>query len=876
MTSTPRLAKALPPGSRLGPYEILAPRGAGGMGQVYRARDTRLGRFVALKVLNPPETGDAPRFDRFEREARAIARVNHPHICALHDVGREDGVAFLVMEYLEGETLASRLEGGALPVNRVVEYGAQIADALDAAHRAGVVHRDLKPSNIMLTASGVKVLDFGLAKLRDVDVDPAAVETVRAPITVETEVGTILGTYPYMSPEQVEGRAADARSDIFALGVVLYEMISRRRPFEGRSHAALAAAILAYDPPPLSTHVVPVPPLLDHLVFKCLAKNPEDRWQSARDVASALRWVPADEAPTAARPVEAVSSRPRTRRALLAVGALAALASAVGVWTISARTPTAPPSARPPRFTRVTFRAGTVNGARFAPDGETVIYSASWQAQPYALFMTRRGSPESRPLNVEGVRLLGVSSSDDLAFLRSDHQSLGWSPYRTRIVGRLARVSLTGGAPRDLLDDVFAADWDPVSAELAVAKRATSSGAESLIEFPVGKPIYRSEGRPSWMRIAPQGDRLAFFEDGAVVVLNRAGVKATLSKRWDIVGGLAWSPDGREVWFSAGDSGGGGPSLRAVSMAGRERPLFQTDPGFLVLLDVFRDGRALVARHDSRFTFTCVTPESPQGRDLGWLDVSTPEALSRDGRTVVFGESMSAAGVTGSVAAYLRKTDGSDAIRLGEGYPEDLSPDGKWVLIGRRGRTSQWTIMPTGAGSPISPAGGPFDWLGEANFLPDGHRFVFGGRERGKQFRVYVQDIQGQSAQPISPEHVFTNGLSTPDGRFVLGSIGGNHFLYPVTGGPPRPIPFLSAEDDPLQWSPDGRSLYVRNRDSWPPRIDRVDVVTGQRQTWKTIFPSDGAGIDSIFRILLTPDATSYCYDHLHFLSTLYVVEGLN
>jgi eukaryotic-like serine/threonine-protein kinase len=862
---------ALVPGTRLGPYEVLAPLGAGAMGEVYRARDTRLDRFVAIKVLTPHEAEGHHRLDRLEREARAISRVNHRNICALHDVGRQNGHAFLVMEYLEGETLARRLEIGAVPLARALVYAAEIADALDAAHRCGVVHRDLKPSNIMLTPAGVKVLDFGLAKLRDAALDPEAAEAARTATAVQTEAGTILGTYPYMSPEQVEGREVDARSDIFALGVVLYETIDGRRPFEGSSHAALAVAILTHDPPGIATRCAAASPLVERIVAKCLAKNPDERWQSASDVASELRWATNEQPHTASTVAEAVTHRGGVRRWLAATTALGVVAGALGLWALVARGVVRAPSAVAPRFIPVTFRAGSVNSARFAPDGETVVYTASWQGQPYTLYMTRRGSPESRSLNVQDARLLGISSSGDLAFLRSDHQSLGWAPYRSRIVGTLARVSLTGGAPRELLDDVFAADWNPVNAELAVAHRVSGSGAVSTIEFPLGKPIYRSETAPTWMRIAPQGDRLAIVEGGSVAVIDRSGARTVLSKDWDVAGSLAWSPDGREVWFSAGGSGTSDPTLHAVSLSGRERPLFHADPGFLAILDVFRDGRALMARHTARFTFTCLPPDSARERDLGWFDLSAPEALSADGRTVVFGEA-----VSGLQSAYLRKTDGSDAVRLGDGYPEDLAPDGKSVLVGlRRVGAMRWTILPTGAGPPLSPVPAPFEQLGEANFLPDGRRFVFTAWEKGRPMRVYVQNVQGGSPRAISPEGVFSDGVSTPDGQFVVGSIDGKHALYPVAGGAPRPLPSLTAADTPLQWSSDGRHVYARSRDSWPPVVNRIDLHSGDRQIWKTLVPADAAGLDSIFRILITPDGKYYCYDHLHFLSNLYIVEGL-
>src|SRR5229473_2236980 len=281
---------AILPGKRLGPYEILSAIGAGGMGEVYRARDTRLDRIVAIKVL-PAHLADEPeRRERFEREARTIASLNHPHICTLYDIGQQNGIDYLVMEYLEGETLAQRLMKGPLPLEQVSQYAIEIADALDKAHHKGITHRDLKPGNIMLTKTGAKLMDFGLAKLRQ-DVAPATpfseLPTANNAITAE---GTILGTLQYMAPEQLEAKEVDARTDIFAFGVVVYEMATGKKAFEGKSHASVIAKILDSDPPPISSFQPMTPPALDRLVKICMAKDPDERWQNANDLRRELKW----------------------------------------------------------------------------------------------------------------------------------------------------------------------------------------------------------------------------------------------------------------------------------------------------------------------------------------------------------------------------------------------------------------------------------------------------------------------------------------------------------------------------------------------------------------------------------------------------------
>ena len=279
-------------GTKLGPYEVVGPLGAGGMGEVYRARDTRLERTVAIKILPAQLSSDPARRQRFEREAKTISSLNHPHICVLYDVGHQDGTDYLVMECVEGETLAKRLEKGPLPLEQVLKFGAQIADALDKAHRSGVVHRDLKPGNIMLTSSGAKLLDFGLAKPAAALVSGATLTVAAAtPITPVTQEGTIVGTFQYMSPEQVEGKELDGRSDIFSLGAVLYEMQTGKKAFEGKSQLSMASAILEKEPAPISSIKPLTPPALDHAIRRCLAKDPEERWQTARDVALELKWI---------------------------------------------------------------------------------------------------------------------------------------------------------------------------------------------------------------------------------------------------------------------------------------------------------------------------------------------------------------------------------------------------------------------------------------------------------------------------------------------------------------------------------------------------------------------------------------------------------
>ena len=372
-------------GRKLGPYQIQVMLGAGGMGEVYKARDTRLNRTVAIKVLPRHLSERADLRQRFEREARAIASLNHPQICALYDIGREDGTDFLVMEYLEGETLSKRLKKGALPTAQLLRTAIEIATGLDQAHRQGVIHRDLKPGNIMLTKVGAKLLDFGLAKHTGGTRAPARLTSVRralAPPKALTEEGMLLGTLEYMAPEQVEGKDADTRTDIFALGVVMYEMATGRKAFEGESKASLAAAILTFEPPPITKIQPMTPPALERVVQRCLAKDPEERWQTARDLTSELRWI-AEAAGSAAgaeaaglRPIALTRSRERLAWALVAALLVAVI---VGAWAYLrvVRTPARAIISEilPPEKTQFNF--GMAGGPPvLSPDGAAVVFSA--------------------------------------------------------------------------------------------------------------------------------------------------------------------------------------------------------------------------------------------------------------------------------------------------------------------------------------------------------------------------------------------------------------------------------------------------------------------------------------------------------------------
>ncbi len=432
-------------GAKLGPYEILAPLGAGGMGEVYKAKDTRLDRTVAIKVLAAHLSQDPEVKQRFEREARAISSLSHPHICALYDVGSESGVDYLVMELLDGEALSARLAKGAMPLAQVLRLGVEIAEALGAAHRQGIVHRDLKPGNVMLTKAGVKLLDFGLAKARAHDESGVAVLGGSAPTELHpvTRPGTFLGTLQYMAPEQLEGREVDARSDIFAFGCVLYEMVSGKRAFTGASQASVIAAILNEEPAPLGTVQPLTPPALDHVVRKCLAKDPDERWQNAADVASELRWIAQASGATS----RAAHGRGRriSRETVAWVACLLAASAALALWLRSSTVRPAQAALvrasipAPEGLTFATSSQEPGGPAAISPDGRFLVFPASSKDRGKQLWV--------RPLDAAQARPLPGTEQATYPFWSPDSKSIGFFAG-----GKLKTVAVAGGEPLVLAD----------------------------------------------------------------------------------------------------------------------------------------------------------------------------------------------------------------------------------------------------------------------------------------------------------------------------------------------------------------------------------------------------------------------------------------
>ncbi len=856
---------ALTSGTKLGPYQILSSIGAGGMGEVYRARDSRLGRDVAIKVLPASFSADPDRLQRFAQECRATAALNHPNILSIFDIGEDRAAPYVVSELLEGETVRDRLRNGPIASRKAIDYARQIASGLAAAHEKGITHRDLKPENLFITTDGrVKILDFGLAKLTR----PEADDSGDAPtMQIATDAGTVMGTVGYMAPEQVRGKAADSRSDIFAFGAILYEMLSGKRAFHGESPVETMSAILKEEPPDLTETNRNVPSALERIVRHCLEKNPAERFQSARDLAfnlDALSEISTSRSGAQALPVE----KERATRRWLRVGAVVALlvASWVGIYVFAHRGAVSNPT-----FHEITFRNGTIWDARFAPDGQTIVYGANWEGTPTELFSTRFDSTDSRSVGLPSAQILSISSKGEMAI------SLHAAPYTAFVMkGTLARVPLVGGAPREVLDSVEWADWGPDGESFAVVR--PNPGGNHL-EYPIDNTIYSPEAWVSHVRFSPNGEYLAIADhvpsgdDGRIVIIDKRGNRKAQSSFYTSVQGLAWSPNGKEVWFSAVPTGAA-RSLYALDLSGKERLIYRA-PGGVTIHDISRSGMVLLTADKVRLGMFALAPGETHERSLSWFDWSLLSDLSADGKTLLFSESGEAMG-NGLGSLYLRGTDGSAAVRLGEGGFGRLSPDGKWALV-LNGHPAKLMLLPTGAGRSRQLTDNKLDHFA-MGWLADNKTIFFGASEVGKPGgRSYVLDIDSPGAEPkpITPEGVVA-GYPTPDGKFLLAADAKHEYsLFPVAGGAPQKLNLdIQSDEFVTGFIDNGKSVLVRTR-GLPLKITRLDLATGKRAPFKEIVPADPAGAQSIPSIHFSADGKSYAYSLGRWLSDLYVVDGL-
>jgi Tol biopolymer transport system component len=770
-------------GTRLGPYEIGAPLGAGGMGEVYRARDTRLERTVAIKILPAQLSSDPVRKQRFEREAKTISSLNHPHICVLHDVGHQDGVDYLVMECVEGETLAKRLEKGPLPLEQVLKYGAQIADALDKAHRSGVVHRDLKPGNIMLTATGAKLLDFGLAK-------PAAPLTSAAMLTAVTqdspmtEQGTIVGTFQYMSPEQVEGKEVDGRSDIFSLGAVLYEMLTGQRAFPGKSQLSVASAILEKEPAPVSTVKPMTPPALDHTICRCLAKEAERRWQSAGDLARELEWTA--ESGSQASVSAAISAGSKTRERLAWIFTLvAALVAAVLAFEFFNKPAPQAQVVRsmilPPEGGSFIFD-GPIGGAFLSPDGRSVA------------FIARVGKVTQlwvRPLDSFAPRALPGTEDAEFAFWSPDSHNLGFFAQ-----GKLKRIAVAGGPPQALCnaDSNRGGSWG--RRDVIIFSRV--SGEIQRIPASGGTPqpvttldVSRHEGTHRWSYFLPDGNHFLFMA-------------------------AALGPVSPENVFYLGSLDGKGSRILFHGSS----PIAYAMGHVLYLAD-----RVLMARafNPDRLDFTGEAFPVAEGVQFDFLFSNGIFSVSENG-LLLYQQGKGSS----SHSLLLFDRTGKQLGSLGETATNStprFSPDGKILVYDlisiNSGKVELW-VLDIGSGNRTHLASDPLNLASHSPaWSPDGTRLAYSSLKTGSRaiFIKVVNQIAPEEERWETKDDGYVGAeYWTPDGKFLILTerpirAGARVALLPVAGKDGA-VPLLEVQGanvDQGQVSPDGRWIAYRS-----------------------------------------------------------------
>lgn len=828
-------------GTKLGPYEIVALLGAGGMGEVYRARDGRLGRDVAIKVLPRGMASDPERQQRFEAEARAAGALNHPNIVTLHDVGVAEGVPYLVTEVLEGESLRALIQRGPVAPTAAVDLVIQLANGLSVAHLKGIVHRDLKPENLFVLADGrLKILDFGIAKLMRTESSPSEAETtpVFASLTV---AGTIMGTVSYMAPEQLRDRPVDQRADLFAVGAILHELLTGKQPFTGDTAADRVSAILMADTPPLPATAEREIPGIGAVVARLLAKRPEGRFDTAADLAFTLGLLKGKPAPAAS----AGQAPAGTGAAMAAI-----------------------------EFRQLTFRDGEIGNARFTPDGQTVVYDAGWGGGQAEIYLTRIESPESSPLGVKHANVQAVSCTTEIAAtLRpEDRGGFIWT-------GTLARVPLVGGRPRELIDSVYFADWSPDGRSLSVIRLI---GGVCQIESPIGRVIHTSHQWMSHLRYSPDGSMLAFLEHpaagnnaGHLCIIRPGEPPKRLTKYYEMVWRLAWRPDGKEIWFGAQESDEATVGVAGVTLDGVVRRVFAA-PGWATVEDIARNGDVLLAMTRPRMRLETATRGGGVlgTTDLSNLDWSLLRDLSPDGSLVLFDET--GLGSAGNAGSYLRPTDGGPAVRLADGNCSALSPDGRHVFVGRNGAPNSLFIVPTGAGE-TRRIDLPDYAIGYATWIPGSRGAVIVASKSGGPRRLYRLEIESGGVQPIGDDisMVSAHAFVSPDGRWITARTADGIRIVSVDGESSRLIPGITPTRLAAGWTADSKGIFTWARSEVPLKVERVDVETGASEPWVEIWPMVRSGVAGFNSLCVTPDGEKYACSYIMIDSTLFLARGL-
>jgi len=812
----------LAPSTKLGPYEIVSPLGAGGMGEVYRAKDTRLARDVAIKVLPREMCADPARRQRFEREAKTISGLNHPNICVLYDIGSQDGVNYLVMECVEGETLARRIDKGPLPLEQLLKYGAQIADALDKAHRTGIVHRDLKPTNVMLTPGGAKLLDFGLAKASAAPASLATL-TMSAPATPVTQEGTIVGTFQYMSPEQVEGKELDGRSDIFSLGAVLYEMWTGQRAFAGKSQLSVASSILEKEPAPITSLRPLTPSVLERTIKKCLEKVPDDRWQSASDLASQLKWI--SEGGIGSGTAAAVAGKaPHARMIYTVLGAVTtgALALAGFLWWRSAK-----PSEKPVVRLSITMPASEP----LVTDNFSAMLSPNGRRMVFVVLHAGISQLAVRDLSSFELKLVPGTEGASMPFFSPDGEWLGFFA-----AGKLKKISVNGG-PAIVLADVQNFTGGTWLAGDTIVFTPDWAGGMFRVAASGGKPELLTQPEPGkeqdwqwWPEALPSGDILFTkktgegSEEGSVAVLSMKTGKSSIliDKATD----AHYSPSGHLLYPSHGAILAVPFDEKQVKITGTPLPVLQgvqtLSGGEFAQFSVGRDGTLAyipggpLGNHNLLVSVDRAGKETPlPAQPQAYEDM----ALSPDGKLLamtIVGEQQ------WSIWIYdLQQKTLNRFTFDGDNRDPIWSADGKRVIYassrnGRKGLFWKPVNGPGGEEELATIVAQPFP----GSVSNDGQYLsydIFGAKESSG---VYLLPLRGEKKPKLLfKERSAGNEAISPDGRWIAyeSAESGRMEIY-VRGFASGTGKWQVSTDGGLHpsWSADGHELFYRNSDPKP------------------------------------------------------------
>ena len=869
----------LTPGLTFGAYKILAPLGRGGMGEVYRARDTRLGRDVALKILREDGTADPERVRRFEDEARAASSLNHPNIVVIYEVG--DAVIpgetaptrYLAMELLEGQSLNEIVAGKRLATRRFLDIAFQLADGLARAHEGGIIHRDLKPSNIVVSADDhVKILDFGLAKLRSAPEDGSSAPTERE---TQTAPGTVMGTVGYMSPEQVRGEPAGAASDQFSLGCILYEMLTGGRPFRGKSSADVLSAILRDDPPPITESNPLAPDPVCWIVERCLAKSAGHRYVSTRDLARDLQNLRGHVLESKPRMSGGdLPERPRRRwwRGAAVAGALLLLGAGAALLVIQPWKPRSEPN-----FRRLTFRRGIVWRALFVPNSDNILYSASWDGLATKTFLTiPQSSGNDRSLDSENQLPMAFSQDGSEVLVLLDR-----SRAAINIQGTLAWWPALGGQPRPIMKNAGWADWSGSAGLLAVVR---DTGAERILELrkadgQLERSVFRTVGGISYVRFSPDGRSIAFIHHpsrydnaGEVrIAETRRAVSRSLTPTFERCAGLDWNPRTGDIWFTASRANLYTTTVWRVSAAGRLRSL-QSLPDVYTLQDVSGSGDRCLLSSSSSGRGLVVRRRGVSPKDFTWLGLSMIADISLDGKSLLF---LDGGATEKSYGTWMRSLSGGDAIRLGAYSPGTFSPDGHSVvaMTPQLAGPPQLVSIPVGPGTPHPLTSDSASHTGPSFAGPDTILFE---RALAGTSEIWRMSKDGTQARSLGATGCDLPSASPAGRSFVCrcGEAKGTLYLFPMEKGEGRRLAELPNEESVIyaRWSRSGSEVFAVTSDL---QFLTIDASSGKILATESVDLGETVAPNTLRAAAFNDDASVQGYSFERFSSGLYLADGL-